>query len=142
MMSESDQRRFVMLLCIRCSNGDEPFSDDVLALQLHISYDEVIKTKKALIEAGLIVGDWLLVDPLETGPDRPFAHVWRVIRDRIFKRDDYTCQYCGERGMRLECDHVIPVSRGGVHADDNLVTACFACNRSKRDKLVSEWRAA
>lgn len=28
------------------------------------------------------------------------------------------------------------------HDDDNLVTACFNCNRSKRDKLVSEWRAA
>lgn len=24
---------------------------------------------------------------------------------------------------------------------ENLVTACFNCNRSKRDKLVSEWRA-
>ena len=71
--------------------------------------------------------------------NRPAITEWRVIRHRIFDRDDYTCTYCGERGGRLECDHVIPVCRGGTHDDDNLVTACFKCNRSKRAKLVEEW---
>lgn len=33
-------------------------------------------------------------------------------------------------------------TRGGSHEDANLVTACFKCNRSKRAKLVEEWRAA
>ena len=75
-------------------------------------------------------------------PNRPPESIWKKIRERIFKRDNYTCAYCGERGKKLECDHVIPVSRGGCHEDHNLVTACFKCNRSKRDKLVSEWRRA
>jgi hypothetical protein len=70
---------------------------------------------------------------------RPSAEVWNKIRANIFKRDNYTCQYCGEYGKKLECDHVIPVSRGGSHQDDNLVAACFKCNRSKRDKLIEEW---
>lgn len=74
--------------------------------------------------------------------NRPSSDIWRKIRDAIFKRDDYTCQYCGERGGKLECDHVIPVSRGGGHSDDNLVTSCFSCNRSKRAKTVDEWRGA
>lgn len=69
------------------------------------------------------------------------AHEWRVIRSRIFERDDYTCQYCGDRGNKLECDHVIPLSRGGSDQDENLVTACKPCNRSKRDKTPEEWRA-
>lgn len=38
-----------------------------------------------------------------------------------------------------EIDHVIPVSRGGRHAPDNLVAACQTCNRSKGDRLISEW---
>lgn len=71
---------------------------------------------------------------------RPPTHEWAVIRARIFQRDNYTCQYCGASACRLECDHVIPVARGGAHADDNLATACFPCNRSKRDKLLTEWR--
>lgn len=70
---------------------------------------------------------------------RPSAEVWAKIRSRIFERDDYTCQYCGVRGVKLECDHVVPVSRGGSNDDDNLKTACRDCNRSKRDKLIDEW---
>lgn len=70
---------------------------------------------------------------------RPCPTVWKVIRIRIFERDDFTCQYCGVRGVDLECDHVLPVSRGGSSDDDNLVTACKPCNRSKRAKTPAEW---
>lgn len=39
-------------------------------------------------------------------------------------------------------DHVVPISKGGSNEDTNLVTACLPCNRSKRDKLVSEWKGS
>jgi len=74
--------------------------------------------------------------------NRPPVTLWLEIRERIFKRDDYTCQYCFARGVQLECDHVHPVSRGGGHEDENLVTACKRCNRSKMAKTVEEWRAS
>ena len=64
---------------------------------------------------------------------------WRALREVIFARDDYTCAYCGERGGCLQCDHIIPVSRGGANDPENLTTACSYCNQSKRDKLLSEW---
>lgn len=73
---------------------------------------------------------------------RPFANEWAEIRTRIFARDDYTCTYCAVRGVALECDHIVPVARGGGHDDENLTTACRACNRSKRDMLIEEWRPA
>ena len=71
---------------------------------------------------------------------RPCAEVWKKIRSNVFDRDDYTCQYCGARGVKLECDHVVPVSKGGSHDMLNLVTACISCNRSKRDLSVEEWK--
>lgn len=71
---------------------------------------------------------------------RPAPLDWAVIRSRIFERDDYTCQYCWTRGGDLECDHVVPIARGGGNLDDNLVTACRTCNRDKGAKLVGEWR--
>lgn len=71
--------------------------------------------------------------------NRPPIGVWIETRKRIFERDDYTCKYCSTRGGRMECDHIFPVSKGGSHEDDNLATACFTCNRSKRDKTVEEW---
>ena len=70
---------------------------------------------------------------------RPNASEWAQARSAVFERDDYTCQYCGVRGGRLECDHVIPVCRGGSNDYTNLVTACFRCNRSKHSKTVEEW---
>lgn len=54
-------------------------------------------------------------------------------RFTIFKRDDFTCQYCGARPPEvvLEVDHIHPVARGGGSGENNLITACFACNRGK-----------
>lgn len=74
--------------------------------------------------------------------ERLCEFLWAPIRKRIFERDNYTCRYCGAHRVRLECDHVMPLSRGGSNDDDNLATACRTCDRSKRDKTVEEWRAA
>jgi hypothetical protein len=54
-------------------------------------------------------------------------------RFEVFKRDGFTCQYCGAHppAAILECDHIKPVAEGGLNDQDNLVTACFTCNRGK-----------
>ena len=65
---------------------------------------------------------------------------WAELRIKVFKRDNYTCRYCGKRGHKLECDHVIPFSRGGLSVLDNLVTACKSCIRSKGAKSLNEWQ--
>lgn len=51
----------------------------------------------------------------------------------LFKRDGFTCQYCGRTppAVVLEVDHIVAVSRGGGNTSDNLVTACYDCNRGK-----------
>lgn len=54
-------------------------------------------------------------------------------RFEVFKRDGFTCQYCGAHppAVVLEVDHIVPVAEGGQNDPDNLITACFACNRGK-----------
>ncbi|HNS16106.1 MAG TPA: HNH endonuclease [Syntrophorhabdaceae bacterium] len=61
-------------------------------------------------------------------------------RRNIFIRDDYTCQYCGERfdSKGLTCDHITPRSRGGITEWTNIVTSCIRCNLKKGDKLPEE----
>ena len=56
-----------------------------------------------------------------------------ALRFKVLKRDKYVCQYCGACGpkVEVEVDHKIPVSRGGTDDIDNLITACFKCNRGK-----------
>lgn len=58
------------------------------------------------------------------------------LRFEIFERDGFRCQYCGSSGQDvvLEVDHVRPISRGGGDEPDNLLTACFDCNRGKSNR--------
>lgn len=56
-------------------------------------------------------------------------------RFEIFKRDEFCCQYCGNRPPKviLEIDHIVAVADGGTNDEANLVTSCFDCNRGKSD---------
>ena len=54
MLSEADQRRYVMLLCMRCGNDGETLHDDEVAFQLRISNAEWAETKATLLAKGLI----------------------------------------------------------------------------------------
>lgn len=62
----------------------------------------------------------------------------RLTRQNIFKRDSHQCQYCGKRPAELTLDHVIPESRGGQYAWDNLVASCVRCNHKKRNRTPQE----
>jgi len=54
MLSEVDQRRFVMLLCVRCCNGNETLQDSEIAWKLRIDETQWKQTKKRLLEKNLI----------------------------------------------------------------------------------------
>ena len=58
----------------------------------------------------------------------------------VYRRDDYTCQYCNVRKKTedLSIDHVIPRSRNGKTSWENCVTACFRCNNKKSDRTPQE----
>jgi len=59
--------------------------------------------------------------------------VSKKLRFEVFKRDRFTCQYCGKRppGVILEADHIVPKKDGGQDTIANLTTSCFECNRGK-----------
>jgi hypothetical protein len=61
-------------------------------------------------------------------------------RFEVFKRDAFTCQYCGRKPPEviLEADHMIPVAAGGKDHESNMVTACKDCNAGKSDKSLDQ----
>lgn len=63
----------------------------------------------------------------------------KMIRFEVFKRDYFTCQYCSRKSpeVLLEIDHIVPVSENGTNEIDNLLTACFDCNRGKSNKSLN-----
>lgn len=63
-----------------------------------------------------------------------------VTRRTVLARDHYTCQYCGRQSPRkdLTIDHMLPRSRGGHTAWENVVAACQRCNGRKGDRTPEE----
>ena len=62
----------------------------------------------------------------------------KLTRLEVFRRDQYTCQYCGHQTRQLTLDHVIPRYRGGEHSWENIVSACVPCNRRKAGRTPQE----
>lgn len=68
---------------------------------------------------------------------------WADLRLQVFERDGYICSYCQiDVSNDPQCDHVVPLSRGGPSTLENLTTACRPCNTRKRDRTPEEWRAS
>lgn len=62
------------------------------------------------------------------------------LRFEVFKRDKFTCQYCGRKApdVILHADHAHPRAEGGEDDILNLVTSCVECNLGKADKLLAD----
>ena len=125
------------------------------ALVLNASYEPlcVVPTRRALL---LVLDDkaelvhatgnhfrserWVFPEPSVVR----LAHYVRVPyqtrialnRRAVFARDGHRCQYCGSAAENI--DHVIPRSKGGPHAWDNVVAACRLCNSRKRDRMLED----
>ncbi len=69
---------------------------------------------------------------------RRAAPAFLVTRKEVARLMAAPCLYCGAPSDHI--DHIIPVSRGGVHSIGNLTGACAKCNQSKSNKLLVEWR--
>ena len=67
--------------------------------------------------------------------------ITKKIRFEVLIRDCFRCTYCGasprtDHNVKLEIDHITPVSSGGTCAISNLTTSCLDCNRGKGAVLI------
>jgi len=108
-----------------------------------VSWGEVSKAMKAVGES-LIRSQHLASVPPEvvvlTAYEGRGERSVVFSRKNIFKRDRYTCQYCGKQPgpEELTIDHVMPRSRGGTSTWENCLLACVECNKRKADKTPEE----
>lgn len=70
----------------------------------------------------------------------PRQSTGKRLRFEIFKRDSFTCQYCGRTppDATLVIDHINPVALGGDNDPLNLITSCETCNQGKADKPLTK----
>lgn len=160
MLSEADQRRYIMILCMRCSNGDVTLQDEEVAFQLRISNEEWALTK-AVLQGKELIDDtnrptaWNRRQFVsDNSAERVARHrerrkskglkaqaaISKETRRKVFENSGFACVYCGSEDD-LTIDHKTPEARGGSNEIDNLHVACRVCNASKRDLTHEEFIA-
>ena len=62
------------------------------------------------------------------------------LRFKVFRRDNFRCQYCGQTPptVILEVDHIVPRAHGGSDELLNLLTSCQECNRGKGARSLQD----
>lgn len=60
-------------------------------------------------------------------PNR-YGDDWDNIRQLVYRRDNFTCQECGKKNMKLDVHHIIPFLDGGSNELDNLISLCRSCH--------------
>ena len=111
MMSEAMQRRYIMLLCLRCSNTLVTLHVTEIAFQLRISDDELAETKSLFIAKGLIDSDWNLLN-WEKRQFSSDSSKERVAKHRALQKqkqdetcnDDVTLQKRRSNGLDTDTD--------------------------------------
>lgn len=72
--------------------------------------------------------------------------VHKVIANKVFVRDRWTCQCCGIKVQKkdvlldsaAEIDHIVPASLGGPHSYSNVQTLCRRCNQMKSNRYQGQ----
>ena len=78
------------------------------------------------------------------------GHISRGMKEYIYQRDEYICQYCGihcyesyvSNSSAVTIDHIIPYTLGGSDEADNLITCCRECNGIKGSEVFESFEAA
>lgn len=130
-------------LCLVAKGSARIIEPDTYAQHDLDSWDAVSKAKLAVGDKrirssrlALVAPEVILLTQYEGRGERSVV----FSRKNLFKRDRYTCQYCGcQPGPEeLTIDHVLPRALGGVSSWENCVLACVECNRRKADRPLEK----
>lgn len=78
----------------------------------------------------------------ERAPDinKKYGRAWKRIRDRHISQHPL-CEQCEKEGKLIpaaEVHHKIPISKGGTHARENLMSLCRSCHNKIHHALIEE----
>lgn len=154
-LSESYQRRLVMIFCLRSEGALPKLTDEEIAFALRITAQELAATKAVFVVKGFIGDDWSVTawDKRQYNVEYQQQERHRQkraalglprrrwinpsVRAEVLARDGKACVYCSSE-ENLTLDHIIAESRGGLSCPGNLVSACRACNAKKRDFTIEQ----
>ncbi len=88
--------------------------------------------------------DLLEVQPASGTPEKAILRkstrqIEQSVSWNVYRRDTYTCRYCGNDKIPLTVDHLVRWEEGGPSIEANLVTSCRKCNKTRGDTSYHDW---
>ena len=95
-------------------------------------------------EAFLRQTDLLEVQPASGTPEKAILRkstrqIEQAVSWNVYRRDNYSCRYCGNDKIPLTVDHLVRWEEGGPSTEANLVAACRKCNKTRGDMSYADW---
>ena len=95
-------------------------------------WHEIFKQQDYNFVKGELNGEKILLRKSQRNVDGTIS--WKV-----FRRDGYKCRYCAIDHVPLTVDHIWLWEEGGATHEDNLVSACKKCNRTRGNMNYRNW---
>lgn len=99
--------------------------------------------EKLIRQSDLLEVEMFLTDPTGKITKSIYRKTQRQIDSymqwEVFRRDNYSCRYCGRTGIPLTVDHVDLFELGGITSPANLISACKNCNKERGNMEYDAW---
>jgi 5-methylcytosine-specific restriction endonuclease McrA len=133
------------LRCPYCLCGFHGLSEGKCPVCLHplsrASIKQAVKLAPKVFgdaERQAVAWQWQQTAKAEKPKKKRRRKIGSAKRQRIYERDGNRCVRCGLGLLELlTLDHIVPQSRGGTNAEDNLQTMCRSCNGRKGHTMPS-----
>ena len=127
MLSEAMQRRYVMLMCLRCSEVLETLHETEIAFQLRLSTEELEQTKQLFISKNFIDKHWNLLN-------------WDK---RQFVSDSSTMRVAKHRSKKKQVSNVVETLQkrpsNAIDTDTDTESDTKKVNNKRGSRLAQDW---
>jgi hypothetical protein len=117
---------------------DYDFADELVFMPLNLNEWNNLIRQSDIMETEILAKD-TEGNLVKTILRKSTRHIDQNIQWKVFQRDNYTCRYCGRTGLPLSVDHIILWEEGGPSIEENLITACKKCNKTRGSQQYSNW---
>jgi hypothetical protein len=121
-----------------CMFPDEEKNDDLNFISMDSEEWKALIRQTDLLETEILAKapDGALVKIIYRKSQR---QIDQVISWKVFRRDNYTCRYCGSNNVPLTVDHLVCWEEGGPSIESNLLAVDKKCNKTRGKLDYKQW---
>jgi len=117
---------------------DYDFADELVFMPLNLNEWNNLIRQSDIMETEILAKD-TEGNLVKTILRKSTRQIDQAIQWKVYFRDKFRCRYCNRIGVPLSVDHIILWEEGGPSTEENLITACKKCNKTRGSMHYEEW---